>query len=136
MKTKGGTAVKLLSFKVGIILLSIVLSVFAGYLEIFGLKFINISRNLSFYYRLSQQNITDASRNTVRVRFGSGCEGRSAIAIGARLGPRRWFSKSEHIPIILLLFIGVWGTAIILVLGYILYRVAIEPLMRKRPKRE
>ena len=110
--------------------------VFAGYLEIFGLKLGDFSKNLFCYYPLNQQNVTDTSRTTVRVRLGSGYEGQSAIEIGARLGPRRWFSKSEHIPIILLLFIGVWGTAIILVLGYILYRVAIEPLARKRSKRE
>jgi flagellar biosynthesis/type III secretory pathway M-ring protein FliF/YscJ len=52
--------------------------------------------------------------------------------MGARLGHRKWFSKSEDIPIILLVFIRVWGNAIILVLGAILYFIVIEPIIKKR----
>jgi hypothetical protein len=68
------------------------------------------------------------------VRVEPNYKEKSTVEIGARLGPRRWFSKSEGIPIVLLVFIGVWGPAIIFVLGLILYRMVIAPLVKKKLK--
>jgi len=127
MKTKRMTGVNSLSFKVGIMLLSIWLFVFMiGHLEMVGVNGINFFENIPAY-----SYPDDASKNIVTVRFASAYEGKSTIEIGARLG-HRWYPKSEEIPFILLMFIGVWGSAIILVLGTILYFIVIEPIIEKR----
>lgn len=125
------TVVKSLSFKVGIVLLSIWLFGFMiGHLEIFGVNCINFFEALAADCYPDQQTVVDASKNIVRVRLESAYAGK-----GARLG-NRWCSKSESIPIILLVGVAVWGAAIIFVLGLILYRVVIEPLVKKKLKTE
>jgi hypothetical protein len=130
MKTKRMTVVNSLSFKVGIALLSIWLFVFTiGHLEMVGVNWINFFENKPAY-----SYPDDASKNIVTVRLASAYEGKSTIEIGARLG-HRWYPKSEEIPFILLMFIGVWGSAIILVLGAILYFMIIEPIIEKRKLR-
>jgi hypothetical protein len=133
-KTKRMTAEKSLSFKVGIVLLSIWLFVFLiGHLEIFGLTWINFCENLPAYCYPDQQSIVDVAKSIVRVRGESAYGGKSAIELGVRLG-HRWYPKSESIPIILLVGVAVWGAAIIFVLGLILYRVVIEPSVKKKRK--
>ena len=87
------------SFKVGIILLSMGLFVFTGYLETFGVKWIYLCESLPAYCYPDQQSIVYASKNIVRVRVESAYEGKSIIEIGARLGHRKWYSKSEDILI-------------------------------------
>jgi hypothetical protein len=131
-KGKIVTFMKSLSFKVGMILLSIGLFVFIGYLETFGVNSMCPCENLPAYCYPDQQSIVDASKNIVRVRVESAYEGKSTIEIGARLGHPKWFPKSKDIPIILFIFMAVWGTAIILVLGAILYFIVIEPIIEKR----
>jgi hypothetical protein len=135
IKTKRMTVVNSLSFKVGIILLGIWLFVFIGFLEAFGAKGIYFCGIPPIYFYFCQPSIVDASKNIVRVRVESAYEGKSTIEIGARLGLRKRFSKCEDIPIILFIFIGVWGIAIILVLGAILYFIVIEPTIEKRKLR-
>jgi hypothetical protein len=125
---------KSLSFKVGIILFIIWLFVFGGYLERFRPEWIYCCENSRTYCHICQR-IVYASRNTVRVWIESGYKQKSTIEIGARLGPRKWYSKSRDIPLILLVFIGVWEIAIIFVLGAILYRIVIGPLIKKRKLR-
>jgi hypothetical protein len=56
-----------LSFRVGMIFLSIGLFVFIGYLEIFGVKWICFCENLPAYCYPDQQSIVYASKNIVRV---------------------------------------------------------------------
>ena len=107
------TIVKSLLLKVGIILLSVGLFAFIGYLEAFGVKRISFCGTPPPYSYFEKQGIVYASNNVVRVWIESGYEEKSTIEIGARLGHRKRFSKSEDIPMILLLFIGVWGSAII-----------------------
>ena len=123
---------KSLSFKVGIILLSIELFVFIGYLEPFGGKRIYFCGNPPIYCYFDQQSIVYASKNIVSGWIKSVHKEEFNIDIGAKLRHRRWFSKSEDIPIILFVFIAVWGSAIIFVLGAILYRIVIEPGIKKR----
>ncbi len=67
------------------------------------------------------------------MRLESVYEGKSTVEIGAMLG-HRWYSKAENIPIILLVGVVVWGTAIIFVLGLLLYRIVIEPQVKKESK--
>ena len=176
---KGGIVIpiKSLSFRVGIILLSIWLFVFIGYLETFGAKPIYFCGNPPIYCYFDQQSMVYAPKNMVRgwiksihkdefnidpfggakprvlrrreegplrvnpEPLGLSSDRRRAQAfrprsrrvdIGAKLGHRKWFSKSEGIPIILFVFIAVWGSAIIFVLGAILYRIVIEPGIKKR----
>ena len=92
---------KSLSFKVGIILLSIWSFVFIGFLETFGAKRIYFCGNPPIYCYFDQQSIVYASKNIVRLRVESAYEGKSTIEIGARLGHPKWFPKSKDIPIIL-----------------------------------
>ena len=168
---------KSLSFKVGIILLSIWLFVFIGYLETFGAKRIYFCGNPPIYCDFDQQSMVYAPKNMVRrwikpvhkdefnidpfggakprvlrrrkeaplrvnpepLDLSSGRRraqafrpGSRRVDIGVKLGHRKWFSKSEGIPIILFVFIAVWGSAIIFVLGAILYFIVIEPIIKKR----
>jgi len=125
---------KSLSFKVGIILLTIWLFVFIGCLKTFGAKWTYFCKNVPTYCYLGQGRIVCISKNIVRVRVKSGYQQNFPIEIGARFGPCRSFSKSKNIPIILCIFIAVWGTAIIFVLGLLLYRIAIEPLVKTESK--
>jgi hypothetical protein len=81
-----------------------------------------------------QPSIVDASKNFVRGWVESVYKEKSIIEIGARLGLRKWYSKSEDIAIIIPEFIGVRGSAIIFALGLILYRMIIEPLVKKKLK--
>jgi len=135
MKSERRTVVKSLSFKAAIILLSIALSVFVGHPEVSGVERVYVSKNLSSYSYLNQQSITNASMNTVRVRFKSPYELQSTtVKIGARLG-HRWYPKSESMPIIIIVGVAVWGAAIIFVLGLILYQVVIEPLVQKKKEK-
>ena len=126
------TLMKSFSFKIGIILLSIWLFVFIGYLETSGGKRIYYCGNPPIYCYFDQPSIVYASKNIVRGWIKSVYKEEFNIDMGARLGHRKWFSKSEDIPIILLVFIRVWGNAIILVLGAILYFIVIEPIIKKR----
>jgi hypothetical protein len=91
MKTKRMTVVNSIPFKVGMILLSIGLFVFIGYLETFGVNWICLCENLPAYCYPDQQSIVDASMNIVRVRVESAYEGKSTMEIGARLGHRKSF---------------------------------------------
>jgi len=134
IKTKRMTVVNSLSFKVGIILLIIWLFVFIGYLEAFGGKRTYRCKNVPTYCYPGQERIVCVSKNIVRVSVKSGYQQKFPIEIGARLGPYRSFSKSKNIPIILCIFIAVWGTAIIFVLGLLLYRIVIEPQVKKESK--
>ena len=129
------TVVKSLLFKLGITPLSIWLFVFVGYLETFGVTWTYFCENLSTYSYPDQLSIVYTSKNIVRGRIKLVYEEEFNINLGARLGYRKWFSKSEDVPIILLVFIGVWGNAIIFVLGIILYRIVIEPIIKKRKLR-
>ncbi len=58
------------------------------------------------------------------------------IEMGATLGHFKRFSKSEDLKTILLIFIGVWGTAIIFFLGTILYQIVIKPLIKEEGYRK
>jgi len=129
------TVVKSLSFKLGIILLSILLFVFVGYLETFGANWIYFCVNPPRHSYFGKQSIVDASKNIVRGWIGSTYKEGFNMDMGAKLGYRKRFSKSEDVPTILLVFIGVWGNAIIFVLGIILYRIVIEPIIKKRKLR-
>lgn len=122
---------KSLALKVGIILLMMLLFVFIGYLEIFGVRWIHFCENLPPFCYPGQHSIVDTSKNIVEIRVESVYEGKSPIEIGARLG-HRWYPKSGSIPIILLVGGAVWGTAIIFVLGTILYIIVVEPIVKKR----
>lgn len=125
---------KSLSFEFGIILLSIWLFVSIGYLETFGAKWKYLCKNVPTYCSPGQERIVYVPKNIVRVRVKSGYQQEFPIEIGARLGPCKSFSTSKNIPIILCIFIAVWGTTIIFVLGLLLYRIVIEPLVKKESK--
>jgi hypothetical protein len=131
MKTKRMALTNRLPIKIGIILPSIGLFVFFGYLETFEVNPNCLWENLPDSCYSEQQSSVDASKNVVKVKLESVYE-RHSTEIGARLGLRKWYPKSEGIPMILLIFIGVWGTAIIFVLGLILYWVVIEPWAKKK----
>jgi hypothetical protein len=132
IKTKRMSVVKSLSSRVEIILLSIWLFVFIGYLETFGVKRISFCGNPPPYSYFGKQTIVYASKNIVRGWIKAAYKGGFNIDMGAKLGHRKGVSESEDVPIILLVFIGVWGSAIILVLGAILYFIVIEPIIEKR----
>ena len=125
---------KSLSFEVGIILLAIWLFVLIGYLETFEAKWTYLCKNVPTYCNPGQERIVCVSKNIVRVSVKCGYQQKFPIEIGARLGPCRSFSKSKNIPVILCIFIAVWGTAIIFVLGLLLYRIVIEPQVKKESK--
>lgn len=125
---------KSLSFKVGVVLLSIWLLVFIiGHSESFGVNWIKFFENPPAHCYPEQESVVYASKNIVRVRVESNYRERSTIEIGARLG-HRWYPKSESIPIILLVGVAVWGTATIFVLGLILYQAVIKLLVKKKLK--
>jgi hypothetical protein len=106
---------KSLSFKVGVILSIIWLFVFGGYLETFGAGWIYSCENPSPHCYFNQQNFI--------------------IEIAGKFGYFKKFSESEKPKMILLIFIVCWGIAIIFVLGAILYRIVIGPLIEKRKLR-
>jgi hypothetical protein len=108
------------------------LFVLIGYSEAFGTKLFYSCENPHTCRYFCQPSIVDASKNFVSEWIESVYKETSSIEIGARLGLRKCYSKSEGIPIILCVFIAVWGTAIIFVLGLILYQIVIEPLIQKR----
>ena len=126
------TGVKSLSVKVGVVHLSIWLFVFIiGQLETFGVNVTYFCENPRTRCYSDQKSIVDALKKIVRVSVESVHKGKSTIEIGARLG-YRWYPKSESILMIVLVGVTVWGAAIIFVLGFILYRVVIEPLVQKK----
>ena len=123
---------KSLSYKVGIILLCIWLFVFGGYLETFGAEWKYFFENPSTYNYFDQQSIDYTSKNNVRGWIKSIYKEKFTIEMGARLGHLKRFSKSEDPKLILLISIVGWGIAIIFVLGAIVYRLVIRPLIKKR----
>ena len=76
-KGKVVTLMKSFSFKIGIILLTIWLFVFIGYLETSGGKRIYYCGNPPIYWYFDQPSIVYASKNIVRVRVESAYEGKS-----------------------------------------------------------
>jgi hypothetical protein len=68
------------------------------------------------------------------MRIKATYERKVAIEIGARLG-HRWYPKSEGVPFIIVIFLGLWGSAIILVLGAIFYWAVIDPIIEERKSR-
>jgi len=109
---------KSLSLKIGIIILSVWLFVFLGFLGAAGVKWINLcERPLASYYP-DQQPIVYASKNIVRGCIESGYKEKSTTRIGATFG-HRWYPKPEEVPFILLIFIGVWGSTTIFLLAII-----------------
>lgn len=129
--TKGMTASKSLSFRVGMIFLSVWFFVLIGYSEAFGTKLFYSCENPLTCRYFCQPSIVDASKNFVTEWIESVYKETSSIEIGAKLG-RRWYPKSESMPIILLVGVAVWGAAIIFVLGLIFYRIVIEPFVQKK----
>ena len=123
----------MLSSKVGIVLLSIGLFVVIRCLDQCETKWINRYERVPAYGNADQQSTVNASKNILRGWIASDYKEKSAIKIGPRLG-HRWYSKSEGISIILLIGVAVWGSAIIFALGLILYRMFIEPLLKKKVK--
>jgi len=132
MKTKRMTLVQLLSFKGWIILFSIWLFVFSGYLDTFGANRIYFCKNPSTYRHFDQQSIVYTSERIVRGWVKTGYKEKVIIEMAGKFGLRKKFSKSEAIPIIIFVFIGGWGIAILFVLGVILYQIIIEPLIKKK----
>jgi hypothetical protein len=81
--------------------------------------------------KLGQQSIVYTSKNVV-IGWIKSVYKIFTIGMGARLGYRRRFLRSEDWSIILYIFIVVWGIAIISILGVILYQIIIKPLLKKR----
>lgn len=126
------TVIKSLSFKVKVIFFSIWLFVFSGYSKPFGAKRIYFCENPSTYCYFDQQSIVYTSKNIVRVWVKTVYKGKYTIEMGGKFGHLKRFSKSEGPKMILLIFIVGWGIAIISVLGAILYRIVIKPMIKKR----
>jgi hypothetical protein len=122
------TGIKSLSCKVGMILLSIGLFVVIRCLERSETKWINCYGHLPAYCNTNQQSTVSGPKNILRGSITFDYSEKSVVKTGPRLG-HRWYPKSENIPIILFLGVAVWGAAIIFVLGLILYRLVVEPLL-------
>jgi len=124
---------KSLSLKVGIVFLGIWLFVFViGHLETYGVDLPPFCENPYVFCYRNQDTIPYASKNIVRAGVESVYKGQPTIEMGARVGYRKWYSTCEQIPSILCIFIAIWGTAIILVAGAILYFIVIEPIIKQK----
>jgi hypothetical protein len=132
MKTKRMTLMKSLSFKGWIILFSILLFVLGGYSETLGAGGLYLCENPSAHRYFGPQDIVYASKNILRGWIESVCKEKFTVEMGVRLGHRKGVSRSEDRPIVLFVFIGVWGIAILFILGVILYQIVIDPLVKKR----
>jgi hypothetical protein len=126
--------VRLLSFREGIILFGICLSVLGGYSETLGAGWLFRHENLSAHCCPGEQDIVYASKHIVRGWIAYACKEDFSIEIGAKLGLHKRFSKSENMPIILFIFVVVWGIASLFVLGVILYQIVVEPFIKKKKK--
>jgi len=124
------------SFKVNAVIFSIWLFVFGGYLETFGEEWMCFSESPPAHFCFDQQNIVYTLKNIVKGWIETFDKENFIIAMAGRFGHRKTFSEPENLKIILLIFIGVWGIAIFFVLGLILYRIIIEPLIKERRSRK
>jgi len=134
-KTERMTGMKSLSFKIGMILLSIGLFVVMKCLEQRETKWINHYEHIPAYCNADQQGIVYASKYTARGWIESTYREGFNIDTGAKLGYSKRFSKSGNIPTMILIGIAIWGAAIIFILGLVLYRIVVEPIVEKRKLR-
>jgi hypothetical protein len=124
------------SFRVYAIFFSIWLFVFGGYLETFGGEWLSFYKNPLSHCYFDPQNIVYTLKNIVKGWIETFDKENFIIAMAGRFGHRKTFSEPENLKMILLIFIGIWGIAIFFVLGLILYRIIIEPLIKERRSRK
>jgi hypothetical protein len=125
------TLIKSLSFKVGIILVSISLFVHGGYLDTFGEEWLYFCENPSAHCYFDEKDIVHTSKNIVGVWDKTVCKEKFAIEMAWKCGLGKRFSTSECPKMILLIFVACWGIVIIFVLATVFYRIVVEPLIEK-----
>jgi hypothetical protein len=135
-KTKRMTGMKLLSFEVGIILVSISLFVHVGDSETFGEAWLYFCENPSAHGYFSQRDIVDTSKNIIGVWDKTVSKAKFVIEMVWRFGLCKRFSTSERPKMILVIFMVCWAIAIIFVLAIVFYRIVVGPLIEKRLKKD